>query len=195
MKPARLWPQACKRESRPGPPTKPPLTRTSCSPVSSRSAQGMIEMRTSSLIWRALAAIFLTGIVSALTVALGTAVVFSFGTGRRLDPQFIAVVWFFGSIIAAIAAAVLGLVCEWPKAAWLAKRDYGLAIQLFLSASAALVLLLIFLVLTHGPSANRIPPDEDWWIFPSGAFLVGGLCSGAFWWKLVVLPWRSARTI
>lgn len=152
-------------------------------------------MRRRSLIWRALAAIFLTGMVSALAVALGTAVVFSFGTDRGLDLQFVAVVWFFGSIIAAVAAAVLGLFCEWPKAVWLAKRDYGLPMQLFLSASAALVLLLIFLLLTHEPSANRIRPYEDWWIFPSAAFLVGGLCSGTFWWKLVVLPWRSGRTI
>jgi len=152
-------------------------------------------MRTSSLIWRALAAIFLTGIVSALAIAFGTAVVFAFGTDRGLDLEFIAVVWFFGSMIAVVAAAVLGLFCEWPKAAWLAKRDYGLPMQLFLSVSAALLLLLVVLGLTHEPSANRVRPDEDWWIFPSAAFFVGGLCSGAFWWRLVVLPWRSTRTI
>ncbi len=147
-----------------------------------------------SLVWRATAAILLTGTVSALVIALGTAFAFSLKDSRGPDLQFIAMIWFFGSIFAGAAAAIIGVFFELPKAAWLARHDYGLCLHLFLSVLAAIFSLSIFVLLTGGHEVSRVTSGESSWLYPCAAFLVGGVCSGAFWWKLVVIPWRYSLT-
>ena len=153
------------------------------------------------LAFRALSAMVLTGILSALLVAVGIALVSSLQPGRATQGfaglgDFISFIWFIGSLVATACAIVLGLFVEWPKAWWQAKRSSGgFGVHLLMSLAAAEVLLLGWTMVSEAVRHTPVR-DPD---FAKGLFFVavvaavGGACSAALWWRLVVLPMRRAR--
>lgn len=101
--------------------------------------------------------------------------------------------WFIGSIVATMAAFLLGILVELPKAYSLSQKNSGgILAHISLSAAGALVISLLWLLITDGEASANVQQDKDY-MFPIGAFFVGGICSALFWWNLVVLPWRSQR--
>lgn len=149
---------------------------------------------------RSLVAMLLTGLFSPLLLAMGTAVFFFIieHSIKKMDgvAAFVGTVWFFGSFVAMPCAVLLGLLVEWPKIKWLmGLKPAGIRGSLFLSIAGAEILLLSGLTI----SAALQPPSQfsdgigEGFLFVAVAAAIGGGCSGAFWWKLVVMPMRRAR--
>jgi hypothetical protein len=151
-----------------------------------------------SLTWRAVSVVLATGAVASLAVVSVSFVAFTLFTPQPRPTGFplqeFSFLWFIGLIVAISVAAIMGLIVEWPKALWLSRQQSGgLAVQLWLSILAPTLVMAGWLYATAGYDPHRQRTDEADWIFPLFVFLFGGLCSGLFWWKLVILPWRRRR--
>ncbi len=155
-----------------------------------------------SLIPRAIIAMLLTGIVSALLAAIGIEAYFSIlfytiGVGHASGALgLIGIFWFFGSFLATVCACILGLFVEWPKAVWLGRQDAGgFARQLLISLAGAEALALIWAI---GAALYRSPQHGPGDVLQGMLmlflfFAIGGACSAMFWWRLIVLPTRQLR--
>ncbi|MCW2405285.1 hypothetical protein M2336_001914 [Sphingobium sp. B1D7B] len=107
--------------------------------------------------------------------------------------EVVTILWFLGSVVATIAAFMLGILVELPKAYWLShKHSGGIFAHISLSTAGALVIILLWILIADGAAPAKVQQDKDY-LFPIGAFFVGGICSALFWWSLVVLPWRRQR--
>jgi hypothetical protein len=152
------------------------------------------------LAFRACGAMVLTGLLSALLVAVATALFFSLMSGGPTHggfskfSEFVGFIWFFGSIVSTGCAIVLGLSVEWPKAWWHAKRrsgGFGLHLLISLVAAEALLLGWMMVSVRNDPVPNHDLAENL--LFAAAVAAVGGACSAALWWRLVVLPMRRAR--
>jgi hypothetical protein len=144
---------------------------------------------------RGLGAVVLTGVVSALIVALASGLVMGNPErGTVTGPNgFISAVtfaWFFGAIVATFYAAIIGVLVEWPKTRWLASRaSGGLLPELIISVVVSLAVLLGIGVLQLNGEADQLESLS----FLSACAVAGGVCSALFWWWLVVVPLRRSK--
>ncbi|MBR1228000.1 MULTISPECIES: hypothetical protein [unclassified Bradyrhizobium] len=150
-------------------------------------------MKRLALVGRGLAAILLTGIVSPLIFAVGFAAVGLLQSGRRDFTgvaEFVSAVWFVGSFIALAFAMVIGLCIEWPKSYWLLKRSGGWWVSFLISLFAAELLFHSTPFIGIGQGTAETSDLAGDLIFFTSAAAIGGICSAAFWWALVVRPDR-----
>jgi hypothetical protein len=153
-------------------------------------------MKRRAFIGRGLAAILLTGTMSPLIFAAGWAAVGLLQFGSRDFTgiaEFVSAVWFFGTFIALAYAMVIGLCIEWPKSYWLMKRlSGGWWVSFLVTLFAAEVLLHSSLFIDVAARGTAQTSDlAGNLIFFTCAAAVGGACSAAFWWGLVVRPGRK----
>ena len=150
-------------------------------------------MRKAGLTIRAISAVLLTGVIAGfVVVALSSAY---FLWSRPLDRgasgllEMTSFLWFMASLAGIGAAIVLGVTIEWPKALWLAKRDDPSCISsILVSIVAAEMFILAPTIIGIWP---KLVPYTL--LFNGFAAAVGGICSAALWWKLVLVPLRRAR--
>lgn len=153
------------------------------------------------LILRALLAVILTGVVSPLLLAIGTAVVFLSEDSNHPPHSvantlgFIGLIWFFGSFVGVACATMLGLLVEWPKMKWL--KSSGIWPHILISITGSEILLFswaLISILAENPSriVNEVGSGL---LFVAIAAAIGGMCSAVFWWKLVVRPMRESREV
>jgi len=147
-------------------------------------------------------AIILTGVISPFLLAVGSAAFFMLAEHSIKNSggviAFVGVVWFFGSIVATVCAVLLGLFVEWPKLKWLTKlKQAGAKRSLFVSIVAAEILLLSALTISTAlqPSSQFSNGADKGALFVVIAAAIGGACSAAFWWKLILVPMRRTREI
>ena len=107
--------------------------------------------------------------------------------------EFVSFVWFFGTFIALAYAMVIGLCIEWPKSYWLMKRlSGGWWVSFLISLFAAELLLHSHLFINSAARGTVQTSDlAGDLIMLTCAAAVGGACSAAFWWGLVVRPSRK----
>ena len=153
-------------------------------------------MKRRAFIGRGLAAILLTGTVSPFIFAGGMAAVGLLQFGSRDFTgivEFVSFVWFFGTFIALAYAMVIGLCIEWPKSYWLMKRlSGGWWVSFLISLFAAELLLHSHLFINSAARGTVQTSDlAGDLIMLTCAAAVGGACSAAFWWGLVVRPSRK----
>lgn len=151
---------------------------------------------------RALIAIVLTGIVSPLLLAVGTAAFFLFADKGNNPPHdatsalgFVAIIWFFGSLVGTACAALLGLFVEWPKVKWL--KSSAIWQHLLTSMAGAEILLLTWTAISVAirPPSSISSELGSGVLFVAIAAAIGGGCSAVFWWKLVTTPMRKAKEV
>ena len=138
------------------------------------------------------------GLMAVLVTAVASSVlgfvllaVFVPHTGRPVRsgdvPAIVAIVLIWAPALALIPAGILGWLVERPKArAMIARRTGGFMPHLALSVAAAALFWFPFRIAVH-----LTYPTNPLIDVPSLAlFVLIGLCSGASWWFLVVLPGR-----
>jgi len=146
-------------------------------------------MKPLAFIGRGLAAVLLTGIVSPLIFAAGSGAAAFLQSGIA---EFVSIVWFVGAFIALPCAMVIGLCIEWPKSYWMMKhRSGGLCVFFLISLLAAEVLLHSMLFMDIGRGTHQTSDLAGNLIFFTFIAAIGGVCSAAFWWGLVVRPGRK----
>ncbi|MGE4409751.1 MAG: hypothetical protein AB7D33_04165 [Sphingobium sp.] len=144
-------------------------------------------MKKRAILWRAVAALLLTGLSSALVVALLMGLFLGFYVPA------IILAWLAGSLVATSAALILGIAIELPKAYWLSGKEAGgkfLHVLLSVAGALAICALWMFYAAQHPP---KFTPRDANPAMPWLAFTVGGLCSALWWWELVIRPWRASR--
>ena len=152
------------------------------------------------LIRRALLAVILTGVVSPLLLAIGTAVVFLSDSNHPPHSVantvgFIGLIWFFGSLVGVACATVLGLLVEWPKMKWLKSSEIWPNILISITGSEILLFSWALISILAGNPSRIVNEVGSGLLFVAIAAAIGGMCSAVSWWKLVVRPMRESREV
>ncbi len=155
------------------------------------------------LVTRMIGATLLTGLISAIIVALVIVLANILVDGRSVQQAANLAAWVLlaALFIGPIMAVLIAIAAEVPKAIWLSRMSGLLSVHLVSSMIAGVVLyhfLITFLLSRFGlipPSgaASDQGPELLSFIYALGAPAIGGLVSAGVWWWLVIKPWRSSR--
>ncbi|MGB3472907.1 MAG: hypothetical protein WBA51_18980 [Erythrobacter sp.] len=161
------------------------------------------QVRQFRLVWRGLAAILITGLVTPSLLALLVTSIFLFA--EPISAQTLRTALGFGGFLALVGAVFAlplsllgGVLVEMPKARWLSERAGGALVHWLLSVLGGFAFFALFLIFTWDYSAPETiqPRNSDAWGAAAAGFalaLLAGSVSAVSWWWLVIEPWRLDR--